>query len=119
MQQFADHSASPWENQDSQAGSDCDLCSRYHLRYNEGNDWGGASWGTWTMAPGHYDQVVWCGWFWGHASTTFDGARNVVHNAFVNNGYTIGWINRGNNQASVQCNGTWVAGDGQYVWIDI
>ncbi len=114
-QQFPDHSASPWENQDGQAGSDCEICSRYHVRYNQGNDGGGASWGTWTMAPAHYDQVVWCG----HKSSTYDGARNTIHNAFVNNGYTVGFIYRGNNQAARQCDGSYTAGDGSYVWIDI
>jgi hypothetical protein len=116
-QQFPDHSSSPWENQNGQAGSDCDLCERYHLRYNQGND-SAAGWGTWTMAPAHYEQYTWCGAPY-HKSSTYDGARNVVHNAFVNNGYTIGWVNRANNQAVRQCDGSYTAGDGWYVWIDI
>ncbi len=118
-QQFPDHSASPWENQNGQAGSDCDFCNRYHLRYNQGNDWGGASWGTWTMAPAHYDQVEWSCSPPNHKSSTYDGARNVVHNAFVNNGYTVGWVYRGNNRGIRQCDGSYTAGDGYYVWIDI
>ncbi len=116
-QNFPDHSDRAWDGQDSQAGSDVEWANRHHLRYDEGNDWGGI-WGTWTMAPGHYEEVRWCGWddAWRHVTVSFDGTRNYVHNAFVNNGYHIGWINRYLNAARDQCDGSSVAGDGQYVW---
>jgi hypothetical protein len=120
-QSFPDHSASAWDSQDAQAGSDVETANRYHIRYDEGNDYGGSGWGWWTMAPAHYEEVRWCGWDqgWRHVVTTFDGARNSVHNAFVNNGYTIGWVNRGLTASRGQCDGSSVSSDGQYVWIDI
>lgn len=66
------------------------------------------------MGPVHYEDITWCG----HASRTFDGAREYVRAAFANGGHVWGWYWKGNNIASQQCDGTWVAGDGWINWID-
>uniref|UniRef100_A0A7C2WHE5 Uncharacterized protein n=2 Tax=Thermorudis TaxID=1649508 RepID=A0A7C2WHE5_9BACT len=68
------------------------------------------------MAPVHYEIVTPCG----HVTTTFDGARNYVKNKFANSGHhPTGFYWKGNTQASQQCDGSWVAGDGYFAYIDI
>jgi hypothetical protein len=69
---FYDH-FTVFENMEAQRASACLPCNRYHQRYNQGNDDGGPGWGTWTMGPVHWEDMTWCG----HASRTFDGARNT------------------------------------------
>lgn len=111
---FVDHGQ--LEDPQAQYASGCTLCSRYHARYNQGNDNGGPGWGIWTMAPVHYEIVTRCG----HVTTTFDGARNYVKNTFANSGHhPTGFYWKGNTQASQQCDGSWVAGDGYFAYIDI
>lgn len=117
-QLFPDHSDTPVENTEDQRNSGC--CNQYHVRFNQGNDDGGPSWGTWTMAPAHHENVVWCdNGLPGHAVDTFDGARDTVVQNFQSRQYTTGRIYRTLNAASRQCDGTSVAGDGYYWWIDI
>lgn len=111
--QFIDHATV--EDQQAQRASWCLACQRHHQRYNQGRDNGGPSWGTWTMGPAHYEIVTWCG----HASTTFDGARNYVVDKFAQGGHNTGWWWLGNNIASQQCDGSWVAGDGYFRWADL
>lgn len=111
--QFLDHSS--WEGKDAQTASGCLPCNRYHQRYNQGADDGGPGWGTWTMGPVHYEVVIYCG----HASTTYNGARDYVKNAFSGGGHTTGYVWKGNNAAISQCNGSQVAGDGYVAWLDI
>lgn len=114
-QLFPDHSDSPWENTWAHRASSCFFCSRNHVRFNQGNDYGGQAWGTWTMAPAHY-EVPACGT---HRATDFNGPRDHVRNVFAGRGNPTGYIYKGNNGKARQCDGSEIAGDGYYAWIDI
>jgi hypothetical protein len=117
-QQFPDHSSQPWESQNFQHASNCLACHRDHIRYNQGNDWGGPVWGTWTMGPVHYEEIdYWCA---RHRTVTFNGARDHVKGTFGNiYGHPTGYVRINNTAPAPQCDGSTVAGDGYYGWIDI
>jgi hypothetical protein len=119
-QNFPDHSSTPWEGTQTQRCSAVAGLSKDHVRFNQGNDWGGVAWGTWTMAPAHHENVLRCddGW-WRDVVDSFDGPRNMIVVTLGNQGYTTGWVYKGNIAASRQCDGSYVGGDGYYVWIDI
>jgi hypothetical protein len=117
-QTFYDH-GSP-EIQWSQLASANVWSNRDHGRMNQGNDWGGSAWGTWTMAPVHYEENVW-GWDCGggHAVRSFDGTRNHVRGTFANNGFATGTYWKGHASWTPQCDGTSVWNDDYVAWIDI
>ncbi len=109
-----------WEYQESQYGSGGPFSNRDHMRLNQGNDWGGASWGWWTMAPVHHEYIDWdC---YKHVVDTYNGARDWVAYKFNQYGAhpAQGKARLGNTLPVDQgCKNIKVNGDGDYVWIDI
>jgi hypothetical protein len=91
--------------QDAQRASDCGGCDRYHLRVKAPADPQADS-----IAATHYEIVTWCG----HSSRSFDNARDVLVEAESAGGRPVAWVFWGNTNASTQCDGYEVAGDG---WI--
>jgi hypothetical protein len=96
--------------------------ARHHQRYNQGADAdpNPGGWGIWTQGPIHYEVVSTfppCG----HMAVTFDGAKDLMRDAFAWNGQHIwGEVYIGNDQASLQCNQQlWTAGDGYLLWLHI
>jgi len=92
--------------QDAQRASDCGGCDRYHLRVKAPADPATDD----SVAATHYEVVTWCG----HSSRSFDNARDVIVEAEAASGRPVAWVFWGNTNASTQCDGYLVAGDG---WI--
>jgi hypothetical protein len=92
--------------QDAQRASDCAGCDRYHLRVKAPADPAVSD----AIAATHYEIVTWCG----HSSRSFDNARDVIAEAEAAGGRPVAWVFWGNTNASTQCDGYEVAGDG---WI--
>ena len=92
--------------QDAQRASDCGGCDRYHLRVKAPTDPAADD----AVAATHYEIVTWCG----HSSRSFDNARDVLVEAEATGGRPVAWVFWGNTNASTQCDGYLVAGDG---WI--
>jgi hypothetical protein len=90
--------------QDAQRASDCGGCDRYHLRVKAPADPATSD----AIAATHYEIVTWCG----HSSRSFDNARDVIVDAEVAGGRPVAWVFWGNTNASTQCDGYEVAGDG-------
>lgn len=92
--------------QDAQRASDCGDCDRYHLRVKAPADPATDD----AVAATHFEIVTWCG----HSSRSFDNARDVIVEAEAAGGRPVAWVFWGNTNASTQCDGYEVAGDG---WI--
>lgn len=126
-QYFYDHY--PCDIQDGQDADDLFFTSRLHMRYETGAEWD-PSWGTYTLATPHEEQVV------------LDGGNFVCHavlseanhppGGFVLAKWDIGWdwhnwnnggglhylagsMWWGNTSEFQQCNGKWAGNDG---WVD-
>jgi len=99
-------SGSSSATQDAQRASDCGDCDRYHLRVKAPADPATDD----SVAATHYEVVTWCG----HSSRSFDSARDVIVGAEAAGGRPVAWVFWGNTNASTQCDGYLVAGDG---WI--
>ncbi len=92
--------------QDAQRSSACGGCDRYHTRFQAATDPSSST----TLGAAHYEVTSWCG----HASRSFDNARDMIVDDMAASGSTISWSFWGNTKASLQCDGYEVAGDG---WI--
>jgi hypothetical protein len=100
---------------DGESKTDCDVCSRNHVRLNKTyhrdlkNRW--ETLGT----PHDEDFVLSCP---GHAVVSFNSARNRILNA-MNPPYAYSYQYWGNTAVLRQCDGRGASSDGYVVWINI
>lgn len=115
---FWDHSgcrAVPDGTLGIQRASDVNNSSRYHTRVRQGTD-SDATWGVYSAAGAHWDELVWCG----HEGRDFDQTRDlIVANFLADHGAAL-WVNNNNTQKAQQCNGVWTgSADGRTAWLAI
>ncbi len=86
--------------------------SRFHLRLEAVTGAHGASY---VLAGVHRDDLAACG----HVGRAFDAARDLVAGQFARAGYTVTREYLGNTTPGRQCDGSFSAGDGSAVLIDL
>jgi hypothetical protein len=86
--------------------------SRWHMRIEQVTHDGT---NAYVLAAVHRDDDAPCG----HVGTAFDKARRVVGSAFANAGYDVTKLQLGNTQSGLQCDGSYTAGDGTALVIDL
>ncbi len=86
--------------------------SRFHLRLEAVTGLHGASY---VLAGVHRDDLTACG----HVGRAFDAARDLVAGQFTQAGYTVSREYLGNTTPSRQCDGSFSAGDGGAVLVDL
>ena len=70
---------------------------------------------TYVLASVHRDETVACG----HVGRAFDETRDLVAHAFAEAGYPTGYVDLGNTDSGLHCDGSRVAGDGRAILIDL
>lgn len=95
-----------------QMGIQFSRASRWHMRIEQVNRDGP---GAYVLAAVHRDDDSACG----HIGIAFDRARRVVATAFSDAGYPVTILDLGNTNRGLQCDGSYTAGDGSVVVIDL
>ncbi len=95
-----------------QMGMQVNRGSRWHMRIEHAAHSGSQAY---VLAAVHRDDDSACG----HVGTAFDRARRVVGTAFANAGYDVTILQLANSRPGPQCDGSYTAGDGTAVVIDL
>lgn len=95
-----------------QLGSELTRSSRIHMRIETLPP---DSTQSYVLAGVHRDAGTACG----HVGGAFDEERDLVARAFASDGYAVTAQWRGNTQPGPQCDGSFTAGDGTIVFIDL
>jgi hypothetical protein len=70
---------------------------------------------TYVLASVHRDETVACG----HVGRGFDETRDLVARTFAEAGYRVAYVDIGNTNSGLHCDGSRVPGDGRAVLIDL
>lgn len=115
-----DDSASQYANShgfctpmDGESYDSCDFCNRNHVRLNQTHhkDLKGR---YETVGTPHYDQLVSCG----HRAQSYVYTRGYIVGG-MSYRYGVSYQTWGNTQPQRQCDGSYVASDGQVAWVNI
>lgn len=102
---------------DGESYDSCGLCNRNHVRLNQTHH--RDTLGRYeTVGTPHYDQVVLCGGLPKHRAQSYVYTRNYIVGG-MSYWYGVSYQNWGNTQAQWQCDGSWVANDGNVAWVNI